>query len=260
MTKQALCHITYAAAVALSAVGSAHAAPTLEKAYLYVDTTDYNGSYTVGVRASVNGQGSEIQSVEASHLPVTGGKFSTWGLDLTQQGYYWNWAGQHVPLSAGPLTGSVTLTVRDATGSITTASDLKFLPEAEISIPVMSVDTTSTGYRVQTSNITGADYYTLWLWDPVARLYPSSQRVSDVASLNEVSFSGLVDGRTYRLFLSAYNPFTSGTLDQGDQSTFRSTTARDLTFFTSPVPEPSTASLLLAGLGLVVQVGARRRN
>lgn len=259
MTKQALCQMTCAAATAFGAVGSSSATPIVERAFLWIDVTDYNQTYTVGVQARVNGQGSQVQSVAASHQPITGGTFTPWVLDLTPQGFYWNWASQHVPVSFGHLTGDVTLTVQDANGGVGTTNELRFLPEAEIAIPMMSVSSTSTGYRVQTSNITGADFYTLWLWDPVERLYPSSQRVSDVASLNDVSFLGLVEGRTYRLFLSAYNPFTSGTLDQGDQSMFRSTTATSLTFSTRPVPELGTAALLLAGLGVVVQIGARRR-
>ena len=141
-------------------VAASGATPTFEQATLWVDSTDYNGTYTVGVRAWVNGHGSEIQSVVANHQPVSGGVFRPWALDLTPQGSYWSWAANHVWMGLGQLTGSVTLTAQDADGGITTTSDLQFRPEVEIDIPVMSVVITVTGYRVQTSNIAGADYYT----------------------------------------------------------------------------------------------------
>lgn len=235
------------------------AAPTFERATLWVDSTDYNGTYTVGVRAWVTGQGSGVKSVVASHQPVLGDMFRPWTLDLMPDGSYWSWASNHVWMGFGQLTGSVTLTAQDADGGITTTSDLQFRPEVEVDIPVMSVAITDTGYRVKANNIAGADYYTLWLWDPVDMKYPSSQQVADVASLGEVSFVGLVDGRTYRLFLSAYNPFTAGTLDSGNLSMFRSTTAVNLTFSATPVPEPGTAAMFLGGIGLLLRIAAKRR-
>ncbi len=252
----AKCAIT-AALICWSAASVA--TPTFERATLWVDSTDYNGTYTVGVRAWVNGQGTGVQSVVASHQPVSGGVFGPWTLDLSPDGSYWSWASNHVWMGFGQLTGRVTLTAQDADGGITTTSDLHFRPEVEIDIPVMSVAITDTGYRVEATNIAGADYYTLWLWDPIAMMYPSSQQVADVASLREVSFAGLVDGRTYRLFLSAYNPFTAGTLDSGNLSMFRSTTAVNLTFSAAPVSEPGTAALLLGGIGLLLRIAAKRR-
>jgi hypothetical protein len=240
-------------ALALSgyaALTCAHAMPTIERATLFVDTTDYNGTYVVGVQAWVNGHSTAISSVVASHQSFTSGAFQPWSLALSPNGYYWDWSN-HLERSAGPVDGSISLTVTDVNGGVFATSDLRFKPEAEIEIPMMTVSQAMSGYRVQTGNVTGADYYTLWLWDPVDRFYPSSQQVTDVANFSYVPFAGLVDGRTYRLFLSAYNPFTAGTLDTGDLSTFRSTTATNLMFSVSPVPEPPTSLLLLVGLGLL---------
>jgi hypothetical protein len=224
--------------------------PTIERATLFVSTSDYNDTYVVGVRAWVNGHSTAISSVVASHQPFASGAFQPWSLTLLPIGYYWDWSN-HLGRSAGPIDGSLSLTVTDVNGGVFATSDLRFKPEAEIAIPMMTVSQATSGYRVQTGSVAGADYYTLWLWDPVDRFYPSSQQVADVANFGDVPFAGLVDGRTYRLFLSAYNPFTAGTLDTGDQSTFRSTTAMNLTFSASPVPEPTTSALLLVGLGLL---------
>ena len=241
-------------------VAASGAAPTFERATLWVDSTDYNGTYTVGVQAWVNGRGTGIQSVVASHQPASGGAFGPWELDLTPQGSYWSWASNHVWMGFGQLTGRVTLTAQDTDGGVTTTSDLQFRPEVEIDIPVMSVATTGTGYRVQATNVADADYYTLWLWDPVDMLYPSSQQVTDVAALGRCPLRGWSTAEPTGSFLSAYNPFTAGTLDTGNLSMFRSTTAVNLLFSATPIPEPGTAALLLGGIGLLLRIAAKRRR
>lgn len=244
------------AAPLLSLWGTVAAAPLLSSASFIVDKTDYNLTYTVGARAYVDGNGVDIASVTVSHHAIDSDSFGTWQLEQIHPGYWWSWAPAHLQMSSGPLDGSMSILVTDINGQTTIRSDFNFQPLAELELPAMTVQAGVNGYQIDTAEILNADYYNLWLWDPVERFYPSSQQVQRVSDFQTIPFNGLVDGRTYNLYLIGNNIVSGGSQESPYNLQYRSASLEYLTHSVAAVPEPASWALLMAGLTLM---GAARR-
>ncbi len=238
--------------------GYAHSAPIIQSVSVIIDKPDYSSSYAVGVTAYVDGQGVDIAEVSVTHTPTTSGSLDSWPLQQTSASQWWNWSTQRVPLATGPIDGTLSVSVTDVDSQTTTIQGLQFYPAAELDFPVMTVQTLTTGYRVNTTNVPNADYYDLWLWDPIALIYPSSQQVTDVADLLDIPFDGLVDGRSYSIFLIANNLFQTEETSTPYTYHFRSYTQQRVSFEAASIPEPETLALLMSGLGLILAIARRR--
>lgn len=214
-----------------------------------IDKPDYNSTYSVGVRAFIS-SANGIAEVSVSHTPMASGSVGTWALE-PRGGSWWNWAPTPVPYISGPLDGVFTITVVDALG-LTDRMELRIGPEEELDFPVMEVSERPFGFKVTTADVPNADYYNLWLWDPVDRFYPSSQRVLNLEELQEISYDGLVAQRTYNLYLIANNTFENGATGvYGNPlvSTFRSTTLQRVTYVPIASPEELLGALRIASEG-----------
>jgi hypothetical protein len=252
--------------IALSIIGACLAPgigvanPSLTYLSVIIDKPSYSSTYSVGVTAYTQSDGIGIAGVNVEHQPVTSDSIGSWALASQGGNEWWSWAAANPrPAQAnGRLDGLLEITVTDKGGNSAIFTDFHFQPSAELEFPSIVVHTTATGYRISGNDVENADYYNLWLWDPVASFYPSSQTVQHVADLQEIPFAGLVMGRTYSLFMIANNRFSGGTLDGNNGSLFRSYTQTYLTPTAVPVPEPETYAMLLAGLGLVGVVARRK--
>lgn len=246
----------------LSLCGIASAAPSIQGVRFTIDKPSYNSTYSVGAAVSVDGSGTDIASVSVTHQPLTSDSLGTWQLAETSSGSWWSWAYSwpRPQISSGPLDGTITVTVTDVNGQTTTRNDISFQPLAELPLPIFDIQLTTDGYQIHTTNVAGADYYDLWLWDPVERFYPSTQRVTNVNNFQTIPFEGLVDGRDYDLSLIANNYVSGGSVDNPYGLLYRSYTLERLTYSAAAVPEPETYAMLLAGLGLVGFVARRRRQ
>jgi hypothetical protein len=225
------------ASVAVSDVG---AAPVLLGAAVTVDKPAYSDTYSLGVQAIAQANGAPIAAVTANHAGVLSGSFGLWSLaDIGSR--WWAWAPQHVRQADGPLDGTIEVTVRDAQGGATSIG-LTLQPDQEMEQPEAAVTWTGAGFAVSGQRIAKADYYNLWLWDPIAKFYPSSQRVADPNDLSEISSQGLVEGRQYNLYWMANNEVDVG--QAGLSVLYRSYSLQYLTVPPSSVPEPGTMALV----------------
>lgn len=207
---------------------------------------DYSSTYYVGVRANIS-SANAISEVSVSHTPVFGGSFGTWALEPLAS-YWWNWAPSRVPQLNGPLDGVFTITVVDAL-DVVDRMELRIWPEVELAFPIMEVRQRPFGFKADAADVPNADYYDLWLWDPIDRFYPSSQRVENLEDLQEISYEGLVDDRTYNLYLLANNTFENGATDMYGNpllSTFRSYTLQGVTYVPIAPPEELLEALRIA--------------
>jgi len=234
-------------------------APSVDRVSVIIDKPSYNPTYSVGVSANASSMESTISTVSVTHNAILGDSLGSWSLE-PRDGAWWSWAKAGPLRGNGKMDGSLEITAFDAAGNATTVSGFHFQPDQEIDLPTLSVHQTSTGFKVESADVTGADFYNLWLWDSIEKRYPSSQQVSHIDDLKEVSFDGLVNGRSYNLYLIANNRFTGGQLDANDGSLFRASALQTVTFNASPVPEPQTYLLLTGGLALVCSMARRQKT
>lgn len=214
----------------------------ITSASMTIDKPDYSSTYAVGVRANIS-SANAITEVSVSHTAIEGGQFGTWALDPMGT-YWWNWAPTRVAQTNGPLDGVFAITAVDSLGLVD-RMELRIWPEVELVFPVMEVSARPFGFKVSAAEVPNADHYNLWLWDPVDRFYPSSQTVTNLEELQEISYDGLVAERTYNLYLIANNSFENGATDvHGNPlaSLFRSYTLKGVTY----VPVAPPAELLEA--------------
>jgi hypothetical protein len=226
-----------------------------------VDKVNYISQYVMGVDAFFyNSQAAEVSGVTVNHLSNPGSTFASWQLSQIAPSRWWNWAGSGVPMTSGPLEGSLSLTIQNTNGQVSNIGDFQFQPNEEMQIPAWTVSAGAGGYTVHTQAVAGADYYNLWLWDPIDRKYASSQQVGSISDLSSISFAGLVDGRTYNMYLIANNTFTGGNSAIPSTILYRSYDLQYLTYSSVvAVPEPETYAMMLAGLGLMGAAVLRRK-
>lgn len=244
--------VTAAAAVAFL---EATAAPIVQGISFTLDKPDYSYTYSLGVQAYVQAGEAALVDVTATHTSVSSSSTGTWSLD-DYNGYWWAWAPQRVPQSEGPLDGSIEVVARDASGESATLT-MTFQPEQEMEWPTVAATWNGTGFSVVGAAVDKADFYHLWLWDPIDRYYPSSQDVANPAELADISAANLIDGRTYNLYWIANNYVDTG--PNGSRSLYRSYTLQYVTVPTRAVPEPGTAGMVALALGLLVFSTTRLR-
>lgn len=211
------------AAVAIFLGANAGAGPVIQGASLTIDKPDYSASYAVGASVVASSDVS-ISSVVVSHFPSNSGAAGQWNLVYQWGDYWWNWADGRPAYSAGPLDGYFSVSAVDSNG-ITATVELPIPADAEMDFPTMTVVAGASGYVVTADAVERADYYNLWLWDPIDRFYPHSQTVADPSELQPIPTGDLVQGRTYNLYFMAVNNFQTG--DFG--SVFRSYTLEHIT-------------------------------
>lgn len=206
--------------------------PTILGASFNIDKADCCVDYSVGVNVDVTGD-SPITSVVVTHRPILSGSAGQWALAQLGPTWWWNWSPAKPLFSTGPLDGVFSVTATDDQGASTTSTDLEIPSDAELAFPNVQITLAQSGYIVTSDPVPGAEYYNLWVWDPVDRYYAHYQTVDDPADLLPMPFDDFVTGRQYNFYFMALNVMPTGRL----QSTFRSYNMR--TFVHMP-----TAALL----------------
>ncbi len=224
-----------------------------------VDKANYNSEYVVGVDAYFSDPSNNVSRVEVNHVGASGSSFGPWELNELSTGRWWNWADTRITMSNGLLDGILAVSVETSGEVDPYTAQLRLQPREELAIPQWTISKGETGYKINTQLVVGADYYNLWLWDWTDHRYASEQQVVNVTDLKEISFDGLVDGRTYNMYLIANNAFSGGDQFIPSSILYRSYDLQYITYFSeNSVPEPGSFALMVFGLaGLPV---ARRRK
>lgn len=208
------------------------AEPTILGASFNIDKADCCVDYSVGVNVDVTGD-LPITSVVVTHQPIASGSAGQWALAQLGPTWWWNWSPAKPLFSTGPLDGVFSVTATDSQGFSTTSTDLAIPSDAELAFPNVQITLTQSGYVVTSDPVPGAEYYNLWVWDPIDRFYAHYQTVDDPSELVPMPFDVFVTGRQYNFYFMALNVMPTGRL----QSFFRSYNMR--TFVHMP-----TAALL----------------
>lgn len=250
-------------AVALAVSYGAKSAPSYVS--VVVDKVNYNQDYVIGVDVNYYGQANDIVGVSANHHSIGQRSFGTWGLNRLSDGRWWEWAPSRIPMSSGPITGTVSITEQNSNDVTTEFDVFNFRPDEEMAIPTWTISKEQSSYKINTLGVSGADYYNLWLWDWTELKYVSSQQVANITDLQSISFDGLVDGRTYNIYLIANHRFLEDSAGFSTSILVRSYDLQYLTYSATAraVPEPETCSLVLAGLALIgglLRPKASKRN
>jgi len=186
------------------------AAPVIDGASVTIDKPDYWATYAIGIRAYVTSE-VPVTSVTVVHTPVSGGSAGQWALAGSGGYEWWNWSPNYRPMySEGHLDGTFAITATDELGATSIVKELAVPVDAELELPTAQVNRTALGYEVSAQPVARADYYNLWLWDPVDRFYPSSQQVTDPATFVPIPTANLVSGRTYNLYFMAVHQLDVG--------------------------------------------------
>lgn len=221
--------------------GPLFAEPVVYHASISIHKPDYTGGYSIGVLAYVEST-VPVTSVAVVHTPISSGSAGQWALASNDGHQWWNWSSARSAFSAGPLDGTFSITATDELGGMSLVKEIVVPVDAEIDFPTVQVSRTASGYEVAAQPVTGADFYHLWLWDPVDRFYPSSQEVTDPATFLPIPTANLVAGRTYNLYFNAVN--------QLDVGQFRSVTLKHITYAPPEVLlQQMEASVLRVGPG-----------
>jgi hypothetical protein len=201
-----------------------------------------------------------LLSVEVEHHALVSGSFGSWALAPGSTDW-WSWAPPPgVAQWSGPPDGTFTVRATDQDGGMAELV-MTLQPSQELLIPSPAYGWSGKGFSVTAQALPNADYYHLWVWDPVDEFYPYSATSTNQADLSFIEGSVLQPGRLYRAFFIANNLVDGVT---GPYSIlYRSYSSHDLMLPASPVPEPSAPLMFIVALsfmGSAAAVRARRRR